>query len=240
MALPAPNLDDRRFQDLVDDAKRMVQRRLSRVDGPQRVRSGRDADRDVRLHDRPAALPAQPGARPAAREVPGPDRPAACCRPRPARAQVTFWLSAPGAHATDDPVRHAGRHRAHGDRPLDPVLHRGRTCTAVPCSLRVRADRPAPGRDRASRTRTNWPAQPSSPAFADQPASRRPPAGRAEHGRAGLRRAAGLRRDSVHGIGVNPMHPPLVWEAWTAIRWTAVPGHRWTRPAASTGRAVSC
>src|SRR6478672_8931247 len=27
MALPVPNLDDRRFQDLVDDAKRMVMRR---------------------------------------------------------------------------------------------------------------------------------------------------------------------------------------------------------------------
>ena len=27
MTLPAPNLDDRRFQDLVDDAKRLVQRR---------------------------------------------------------------------------------------------------------------------------------------------------------------------------------------------------------------------
>src|SRR5262245_19080588 len=27
MALPAPNLDDQRFQDLVDDAKRLVQRR---------------------------------------------------------------------------------------------------------------------------------------------------------------------------------------------------------------------
>src|SRR6476619_2656259 len=27
MALPVPNLDDRRFQDLVDDAKRLVQRR---------------------------------------------------------------------------------------------------------------------------------------------------------------------------------------------------------------------
>src|SRR5437899_10539184 len=27
MGLPAPNLDDRRFQDLVDDAKRLVQRR---------------------------------------------------------------------------------------------------------------------------------------------------------------------------------------------------------------------
>ena len=27
MALPAPNLDDRRFQDLVDDAKRLLQQR---------------------------------------------------------------------------------------------------------------------------------------------------------------------------------------------------------------------
>ena len=27
MALPAPNLDDHRFQNLVDDAKRLVQRR---------------------------------------------------------------------------------------------------------------------------------------------------------------------------------------------------------------------
>ena len=27
MALPIPNLDDRRFQDLVDDAKRLVQHR---------------------------------------------------------------------------------------------------------------------------------------------------------------------------------------------------------------------
>src|SRR3979411_3022476 len=28
MALPVPNLDDRRFQDLVDDAKRLVQQRF--------------------------------------------------------------------------------------------------------------------------------------------------------------------------------------------------------------------
>ena len=28
MSLPAPNLDDRRFQDLVDDAKRLIQRRI--------------------------------------------------------------------------------------------------------------------------------------------------------------------------------------------------------------------
>ena len=30
MSLPAPNLDDRRFQDLVDDAKRLVQQRCPR------------------------------------------------------------------------------------------------------------------------------------------------------------------------------------------------------------------
>ena len=28
MPLPAPNLDDRRFQDFVDDAKRLIQRRI--------------------------------------------------------------------------------------------------------------------------------------------------------------------------------------------------------------------
>ena len=53
MALPVPNLDDRRFQDLVDEAKRLVQQKLPGVDRPQRVRPGRDADRAVRVDDRP-------------------------------------------------------------------------------------------------------------------------------------------------------------------------------------------
>ena len=35
--LPAPNLDDRRFQDLVDDAKRLVQQRCPHLDRSQRV-----------------------------------------------------------------------------------------------------------------------------------------------------------------------------------------------------------
>src|ERR1700746_2818868 len=34
MALPAPNLDDRRFQNLVDDAKRLVQRRSPKWTDP--------------------------------------------------------------------------------------------------------------------------------------------------------------------------------------------------------------
>ena len=89
MSLPAPNLDDRRFQDLVDDAKRLVQQRcpgwtdhnvhdpgvtlietfaymtdqllyrLNRVPGPRL--------RQVPRADRRAPVPADGGARPASR-----------------------------------------------------------------------------------------------------------------------------------------------------------------------------
>ena len=40
MALPAPNLDDRRFQELVDDAKRLVQQTCPEWTGPQRLGPG--------------------------------------------------------------------------------------------------------------------------------------------------------------------------------------------------------
>ena len=62
-ALPVPDLDDRRFQDLVDDAKRLVQQRCPEWTDHNVSRSRRHAHRDVRLDDRPAALPAQPRAR---------------------------------------------------------------------------------------------------------------------------------------------------------------------------------
>src|SRR6188768_2722258 len=44
------------------------------VDRPQRVRPGCDAHRDVRVHDRPADLSAEPDARPAPAALPRPDR----------------------------------------------------------------------------------------------------------------------------------------------------------------------
>ena len=68
---------------------------LPGVDRPQRLRPRRHAHRDVRLHDRPAAVPAQPGARPQLREVPRADRRHACSRPPRPRRRVTFWLSGP-------------------------------------------------------------------------------------------------------------------------------------------------
>ena len=80
--LPAPNLDDRRFQDLVDDAKRLVQQRCPEWTDHNVSDPGVTLIETVRLDDRPAPLPAQPRARPQLRQVPRADRRAAV----PARA----------------------------------------------------------------------------------------------------------------------------------------------------------
>ena len=72
MALPSPNLDDRRFQQFVDDAKRLRPAALPGVDRPQRLRPRRDPDRGRGLHGRPAGLPAEPGPGQELPGVPGP------------------------------------------------------------------------------------------------------------------------------------------------------------------------
>ena len=63
MSLPVPNLDDRTFQDIVDEAKRLIPTLLPGVDEPQPDRSRRRAHRAVRVDDRDVAVPPQPGAR---------------------------------------------------------------------------------------------------------------------------------------------------------------------------------
>ena len=52
MPLPDPQLDDRRFQDIVNEAKAHPAL-LPGVDGPQPLRPGRHADRALRLDDGP-------------------------------------------------------------------------------------------------------------------------------------------------------------------------------------------
>jgi len=63
MSLPAPNLDDRRFQDLVDDAKRLVQQRCPSWTDHNVHDPGVTLIETFAYHDRPAALPAEPRAR---------------------------------------------------------------------------------------------------------------------------------------------------------------------------------
>ena len=73
MPLPAPHLDDRRFQDLVDDAKRLMQRRCPEWTDHNVSDPGITLIETFAWMRRPA-LPPQPGPRPQLRHVPRADR----------------------------------------------------------------------------------------------------------------------------------------------------------------------
>ena len=122
MALPVPNLDDRRFQDLVDDAKRLVQQRC-----PEWT-DHNVSDPGVTLIELFAWMTDQVVYR--LNRVP--DRNyvkfleligVSLFPPTAARTQVTFWLSAPQPDVGHDPARDAGRHRPDRDRRGDRVRH---------------------------------------------------------------------------------------------------------------------
>lgn len=213
MALPAPNLDDRRFQDLVDDAKRMVQRNCPawtdhNVSDPGVTLIETFAFMTDQLLYRLNRLPDRLHI--AFLDLIG----LRMLPPTPARVDVTFWLSTPAltplAIASGTQV---GTVRTEAARSI--VFSTRQELTAVPCSLRsVRTA----GEQSVARTdqlamRTEF------AAFSDQPEV-------GDHLLLGLDGAVpgcAVRIDfdgAVHGIGVNPLRPPLVWEAWTGRSWT--------------------
>ena len=212
--LPAPNLDDRRFQDLVDEAKRLVQQRCPEwtdhnVSDPGVTlietfafmvdqflyRLNRVPDRNylrfldligVRLHP-PAA----------------------------ASAPVTFWLSAPQEQAVTIP---AGTEVATLRTETDEAVSFSTVedLPVVPCSVAALASSDA----------TDENGLREHPA--DQPFfcfDKVPQPGDALL--VGLSNpvpscAVLLRIDCrVEGIGVNPDDPPLVWESWDGEGWVA-------------------
>ena len=122
MVLPAPNLDDRHFQDLVDDAKRLVQQRCPEWTDHNVSDPGRHADRGVRADGRPADLPAEPGAGPALHQVPRADRRASSPAGGGARQGDVLAV---GAAAADrrGPRRDRGGHAAHRCRRPGGLLH---------------------------------------------------------------------------------------------------------------------
>ena len=69
MALPAVNLDDRTFQDIVDEAKRLIPRYTPEWTNHNLSDPGRRAHRAVRLDERDGVVPGQSGARPAVRAL---------------------------------------------------------------------------------------------------------------------------------------------------------------------------
>jgi predicted phage baseplate assembly protein len=214
MSLPAPNLDDRRFQELVDDAKRMVQQRC-----PEWT-DHNVSDPGVTLIELFAWMTDQVLYR--LNRVP--DRnyvrflemlgvrlyPAT-----PARVGLTFWLAGP----IEQPVRvPAGTQASTAVSELeDPVTFQTvDELVMPPCELvGVKVDRGEDGRFDESDILKG--AAPFDAFHAE------PQVGDALLlGLSDPLPSCAVRLDfdcRVEGVGVDPDFPPLLWEAWADDGW---------------------
>ncbi|MEW2119946.1 putative baseplate assembly protein [Streptomyces sp. NPDC005474] len=214
MALPSPNLDDRRFQQLVDEAKRYVQQRA-----PEWT-DHNVSDPGVTLIETFAYLVDQLLYR--LNRVPDKNYTAfldllgiRLFPPAAATAEVDFWLSAPQPDTVTLPpgteVTTAG---GEGDEAV--VFATADELRIVPSELIRLVTAPRTG-EQTDRTRTLAEAG-DVPCFQPVP----------EPGDALLfglptavpRCVVAVQLDSrTEGIGVDPRQPPLVWEAWAGGGW---------------------
>jgi predicted phage baseplate assembly protein len=212
--LTAPNLDDRRFQDLVDDAKRLVQQRC-----PEWT-DHNVSDPGVTLIETFAFMVDQLLYR--LNRVP----PALYVRfldllgirlfpPTAAACDLTFWLAAPQKQTVRVP-RDSEVATVRAEVTEEPVLFTtGRDLDIVACTLTDLATLAVGGEpiDRAEELATG-----EVRCFADVPQA-------GDCVLFGLSDpvpgcAVLLRLDCVaEGVGVDPRDPPLVWEAWTPAGW---------------------
>ena len=213
--LPAPNLDDRGFQDLVDDAKRLVQQRCPtwtdhNVSDPGVTLIEAFAQMVDQLIFRLNRVPDLHYIK--FLELIGVElRP-----PAAAQGSVTFWLSAPQPQSVS--VRAESLAATPRTDVSDPVVFSTtRTLEILPCEFTHAGSQPAGG------TPTETTASLGSGGFR---CFSSPPA----PGDAlliGLSDAVPdcavlLRLDCrVSGRGVDPRRPPVVWEAWTESGWEA-------------------
>ncbi|MFI8280602.1 putative baseplate assembly protein [Streptomyces sp. NPDC085929] len=214
MALPSPNLDDRRFQQFVDDAKRYIQQRA-----PEWT-DHNVSDPGVTLVETVAHMADQIVYR--LNRVPEKNHLAfldligiTLFPPSAARANVTFWLSAPQKQPV---VLATGTEVATVRTQTEDavVFATERELTVVPCELSYlvaqRADQEAVDRtsDLAGAKDVHC--------FSEAPR----PGDRMLFGLSSAvpQCVVVLELDSqVDGVGVDPRQPPLVWEAWTPDGW---------------------
>ena len=216
MVLPAPNLDDRTFQNLVDDAKRLVQQRCPEwtdhnVSDPGVTLIEAFAQMVDQLIYRLNRVPDRNYIK--FLELIGVElRP-----PAAARGKVTFWLSAPQPQTVV--VRRETEVATPRTDVADPVVFSTvKDLDIVPCSF-----------DRAGAMSAGGEAVDHSTALRAggefECFQRSPQPGDALL--IGLSNAVPscavvIRMDCrVRGVGVRPDWPPLIWEAWTGSGWTA-------------------
>jgi len=211
MALPSPNLDDRRFQQFVDDAKRYVQQRC-----PEWT-DHNVSDPGVTLIEAVAYMADQLVYR--LNRVPDKNYLAFLdllginrFPPAPARADVTFRLSAPQPNTVLVPVgSQIATLRTESEEAL--VFSSAEPLRIVPCSLTAVVVQNN-GASPTDRTVDVFDGK-DVPAFSPAPQ----PGDALYFGLSAPVPSclAVLRLSSqVDGVGVDPRQPPLVWEAWTA------------------------
>ncbi|MGO4636593.1 putative baseplate assembly protein [Streptomyces sp. 2RAF24] len=217
MALPSPNLDDRRFQQLVDEAKRYVQQRA-----PEWT-DHNVSDPGVTLIETFAYLVDQLLYR--LNRVPDKNYLAfldllgiRLFPPSAAVAEVDFWLSAPQPDTVTLPAGTEVTTVAGGPDESDEgvVFATVDHLRVIPSELTRLVTAPRSG----GQTDVTGPLAEGRdiPCFQAAP----------EPGDALLfglptavpRCVVAVRLDSrVRGVGVDPRQPPLVWEAWDGGRW---------------------
>ncbi|MFD8389886.1 putative baseplate assembly protein [Streptomyces sp. NPDC059680] len=214
MALPSPNLDDRRFQQLVDEAKRYVQQRA-----PEWT-DHNVSDPGVTLIETFAYIVDQLLYR--LNRVPDKNYTAfldllgiRLFPPAAAGSEVDFWLSAPQPDTVTLP---SGTEVTTGDGEAEEPVVFATTdeLRIVPSELNRLVTTPRTG-EQTDRTRELSEGR-DVRCFQTAP----------EPGDAVLfglptavpRCIVAVRLDSrVEGVGVDPRQPPLVWEAWDGGRW---------------------
>lgn len=215
MALPSPNLDDRRFQQLVDEAKRYVQQRA-----PEWT-DHNVSDPGITLIETFAYMVDQLLYR--LNRVPDKNYAAfldllgiRLFPPAAATAQTDFWLSAPQPETV---LLRSGTEVATARSETEDavVFTTTEDLPIVPCGLERLVTAPVSG---AQVDRTiALTEERDIPCFQERP----------QPGDAmlfGLSAAVprcilAVRLDSrVEGVGVDPRQPPLVWEAWDGARWS--------------------
>jgi predicted phage baseplate assembly protein len=214
MPLPSPNLDDRRFQQFVDDAKRYIQQRA-----PEWT-DHNVSDPGVTLVETLAHMADQIVYR--LNRVPEKNHLAfldlvgiTLFPPSAARTDVTFWLSAPQEDTILVPVgTEVATLRTERDEAV--VFSTERDLRVVPCTL-GRLVTQHHGQAVTDRT-TDLAESKDVMCFAEAPSP-------GDCMLIGLTAATphcalALELDSrVDGVGVDPRQPPLVWEAWTEDGW---------------------
>ncbi|MFI1166315.1 putative baseplate assembly protein [Streptomyces sp. NPDC020801] len=215
MPLPSPNLDDRRFQDLVDDAKRFIQRRC-----PEWT-DHNVSDPGVALIEAFAHMVDQLSYR--LNQIPDKIHldfldllGVQLLPPRAARTELTFWLSATLEATVTVPAGAEVATPRTGHRPAC-IFTVDRELDIVPTAFKhIGTAEVGHG---AVLVTERFLAGEGVTCFSPRPT----PGDSLLIGvtEAVPRCALVLRIDcSLEGIGVDPRRPPLVWEAWCEEGWS--------------------